>query len=74
MATTFANVAVDLIREGISGRLTAIQDGKYTHIAIPDAGMGARKLDIPRMYNTKRYRPHYAGKLGLPMLLTSVVR
>jgi 6-phosphofructokinase 1 len=74
VATTFANVAVDLIREGISGRLTAIQDGKYTHIAIPDAGMGARKLDIPRMYNTKRYRPHYAGKLGLPMLLTSVVR
>src|ERR1700674_372257 len=72
VAITFANVAVDLIREGISGRMTAIQDGKYTHIAIPDAVMGARKLDIPRMYNTKRYRPHYAGKLGLPMLLSSV--
>jgi ATP-dependent phosphofructokinase / diphosphate-dependent phosphofructokinase len=74
VAVTFANVAVDLIREGISGRLTAIQDGKYTHIAIPDPKLGARKLDIPRMYNTTRYRPHYAGKLGAPMLLTSVVR
>ena len=74
VAVTFANVAVDLIREGISGRLTAIQDGKYTHIAIPDPKLGARKLDIPRMYNTTRYRPHYAGKMGAPMLLTSVVR
>ena len=74
VAITFANIAVDLIREGISGRMTAIQDGKYTHVAIPDSNMGARKLDISRMYNTKRYRPHYAGKLGLPMLLTSVAR
>jgi 6-phosphofructokinase 1 len=74
VAVTFANVAVDLIREGISGRLTAIQDGKYTHIELPDSKLGARKLDIPRMYNTTRYRPHYAGKLGAPMLLTSVVR
>ena len=73
VAITFANVAVDLIREGISGRLTAIQDGKYTHVAIPDPSLGARKLDIARMYNTTRYRPHYAGKLGSPLLLTSVM-
>src|ERR1700739_2540094 len=73
VAITFANVAVDLIREGISGRLTAIQDGKYTHVAIPDPSLGARRLDVARMYNTTRYRPHYAGKLGSPLLLTSVM-
>jgi 6-phosphofructokinase 1 len=73
VAITFANVAVDLIREGISGRLTAIQDGKYAHVPIPDSKLGARKLDVERMYNTKRYRPHYAGKLGAPMMLTSVM-
>ena len=53
------------------GALVRVARGLY---AIPDAEMGARKLDIPRMYNTKRYRPHYAGQLGLPMFLTSVVR
>jgi hypothetical protein len=53
--------------------MTAIQDGKYTHVAIPDSNMGARKLDISRMYNTTRFRPHYAGKLGAPMLLSSVL-
>jgi len=73
VAITFANVAVDLIREGISGRLTAIQDGKYAHVAIPDPSLGARRLDVARMYNTTRYRPHYAGKLGSPLLLTSVM-
>ena len=73
VAITFANVAVDLIREGISGRLTAIQDGKYAHVAIPDPSLGARRLDVARMYNTTRYRPHYAGKLGSPLLLNSVV-
>ncbi len=74
VAITFGNIAVDLIREGISGRMTAIQGGKYTHVAIPDSSLGPRKLDVPQLYNATRYRPHYAGKLGMPMLLTSVER
>jgi len=69
VAITFANIAVDLMREGIRGRLTAIQDGKYTHTEIPDSSFGARRVDVGRMYNTTRYRPHYAGKLGSPLLL-----
>ena len=69
VSITFANIAVDLMREGIRGRLTAIQDGKYTHTEIPDSSFGARRLDVARMYNAVRYRPHYAGKLGSPLLL-----
>lgn len=69
VSITFANIAVDLMREGIKGRLTAIQDGKYTHTEIPDSRFGARRVDIARMYNAARYRPHYAGKLGSSLLL-----
>ncbi len=69
VSITFANIAVDLIREDVTGRLTAVQDGKYTHTEIPDASVGARKLDVAHMYNIARYRPHYAGKLGSPLLL-----
>jgi 6-phosphofructokinase len=72
VAITFANVAVDLIREGVHGRLTAVRDGKYTHAALPDPKLGARRIDAPRMYNLTRYRPHYAGRLGSPLLLSSV--
>ena len=65
--------AKNLDENQLSQIVHAIQDGKYTHTEIPDPKLGARKLDIARMYNTKRYRPHYAGKLGSPLLLTSVI-
>jgi 6-phosphofructokinase 1 len=72
VAITYANVAVDLIRAGVRGRLTAVRDGKYTHVPLPDPILGARRLDVPRMYNATRYRPHYAGRLGSPLLLSTV--
>jgi ATP-dependent phosphofructokinase / diphosphate-dependent phosphofructokinase len=72
VAITFANVAVDLIREGAHGRLTAVRDGKYAHVPLPDPKLGARRIDVPRMYNLTRYRPHYAGRIGSPLLLSSV--
>src|SRR6187551_1291810 len=36
VATTFANVAMDLVADGVTGRMVAIQDGKYAHTALPD--------------------------------------
>ena len=32
VASTFANIAMDLIRDGIGGRMAAIRDGKYAHV------------------------------------------
>ncbi|MGH9343544.1 MAG: 6-phosphofructokinase, partial [Terriglobia bacterium] len=37
---------------------------------IPDPKQGPRKVDIETMYNTERYRPIYANKLGVPIFLT----
>jgi ATP-dependent phosphofructokinase / diphosphate-dependent phosphofructokinase len=73
VAITLANVAVDLIRDGVHGRLAAVQDGKYTDAPLPDPKMGPRKLDVSKMYNLARYRPHYSGRLGSPLLLSHVV-
>ena len=70
VAITFANVAMDLIRDGIHGRLVAIQDGKYAHTSIPDPKFGAVKVDVDKLYNVERFRPHYSNKLGMPLLLT----
>ena len=72
VATTFANVAMDLIDGGITGRMVAIQDGKYAHTALPDPALGPRKVDVPAMYNVERFRPRYNGKLGDPMLLVGL--
>jgi 6-phosphofructokinase len=72
VATTFANVAMDLVEGGETGRMVAIQDGKYAHTVLPDPGLGPRKVDVAVMYNTERFRPRYEGKLGDPMLLVGV--
>ena len=72
VATTFANVAMDLVQGGITGRMVAIQDGKYTHTTLPDPALGPRRVDVPVMYNAVRFRPRYEGKLGDPMLLVGL--
>jgi 6-phosphofructokinase 1 len=69
VASTFAGMAVDAIAEGKHGVMTAISGGCYTMAPIPDPKLGPRKVDVATMYNTKRYRPTYDGKLGLPIFL-----
>jgi 6-phosphofructokinase 1 len=66
----FANIALDLIRDGVSGRMTAIQGGRYAHVPIPEAALGPRKIDVATLYNTERYRPSYKSKLGDPLLFS----
>jgi 6-phosphofructokinase len=72
VAMTFANVAMDLIRDGISGRMVAIIDGKYAHTTLPEPGLGPRRVDVAEMYDTHRFRPRYEGKLGDPLLLVGL--
>jgi 6-phosphofructokinase len=72
VATTFANVAMDLVEAGTTGRMVAIQDGKYAYTTLPDPALGPRKVDVPVMYNAQRFRPRYDGKLGDPMLLVGL--
>jgi 6-phosphofructokinase len=72
VAMTFANVAMDLVRDGVTGRMVAIQDGKYAHTTLPAAGLGPRKVDVADMYDVERFRPRYEGKLGDPMLLVGL--
>ncbi len=69
VAITFANIALDLIGDGASGRMVAIRDGNYADATIPDPALGPRQVDVKTLYNPRRYRPSYASKLGAPLLL-----
>ena len=71
VATTFANVAMDLLADGHAGRMVAIRDGKYDHAPLPDPTLGPRKVDVPALYNVERFRPQYAARLGEPLLLST---
>jgi len=72
VATTFANLALDLIADGVTAGMVAIQKGCYAHTTLPDPSLGPRRVDVASLYNTGRYRPMYGGRLGAPMLLSSL--
>jgi ATP-dependent phosphofructokinase / diphosphate-dependent phosphofructokinase len=69
VALTFGNMAYDAILEGKSGLMSALVEGRYDLVPIPDPKLGPRKVDVATMYNTERYRPIYANKRGLPIFL-----
>jgi 6-phosphofructokinase 1 len=70
IASTFAGMAVDAMQAGQTGVMTAISNGCYAMVPIPDPGLGPRHVDVATMYNIDRYRPDYNNKLGLPLFLT----
>ena len=73
VAITFANIAVDLLADGVFGRMVAVRDGNYEHAPLPGRSLGARTLDVDSMYNLRRFRPRYEHKLGSPLLLGPAV-
>jgi 6-phosphofructokinase 1 len=69
VALTFGNMAYDAILAGKSGLMSALVEGRYDLVPIPDPKLGPRKLDVATTYNTERYRPIYSDKCGLPIFL-----
>jgi 6-phosphofructokinase 1 len=69
VASTYGTMALDAVLEGKSGLMSALVDGCYDLVPIPDPKLGPRMVDVESMYNTERYRPIYANKRGLPVFL-----
>ena len=72
VAMTFANIAVDMLRDGVTGRMVGVQNGCYAHAPLPASSLGARKVDLANLYNTDRYRPNYTKKIGAPLLFNRI--
>jgi hypothetical protein len=64
VALTFGNMAYDAILEGKTGLMSALVEGRYDLVPIPDAKLGPRTLDVASTYNTERYRPICATSAG----------
>lgn len=66
---TFGNMAYDAVLDGKTGVMSALVEGKYELMPIPDPKLGPRKVDVATTYNIERYRPLYTNKRGLPVFL-----
>jgi 6-phosphofructokinase 1 len=69
VAYNYANMAMDLVAEGMSGRLVALQGGTYTHIPISTIMQGLKRVDVAELYDVDQYRPKVRHVLGKPMFL-----
>jgi 6-phosphofructokinase len=69
VAFNYANMAMDLVIEGMSGRMVALQGGTYTHIPISTIIQGQKRVDVSELYDVNEYRPKIRHVLGKPMFL-----
>ena len=69
VSVNYAHMAMDLILEGVSGRMCALSSGTYTHFPISLITSGLKRVDVDELYDTEEYLPKVRRVLGKPMFL-----
>ena len=65
----FGNLAMDLILDGVSGRLVNIRNGRYDNVPIDVVTSRKKVVDVGKFYNTVRLRPKYTRFEGAPVFI-----
>jgi 6-phosphofructokinase len=65
----YGNLALDLILEGIHGRLVVLKNGRYDNVPIEVITSSKKQVNVERFYNTDRYRPHYKSFEMSPLFI-----
>jgi ATP-dependent phosphofructokinase / diphosphate-dependent phosphofructokinase len=55
----YGNLALDLILEGIHGRLVVLKNGRYDNVPIDVVTSTKKFVHVSKHYNIDRLRPHY---------------
>jgi ATP-dependent phosphofructokinase / diphosphate-dependent phosphofructokinase len=69
VATNYAVMAADLVLEGSSGRMVALNGGTYTNVPIGITREGVKRVDVEELYDVEAYRPKVRHVDGKPMFL-----
>ena len=69
VSVNYANMAMDLIIDGASGRMCSLRDGNYTHVPISLITSAVKRVDVDELYDSERYLPKIRRVLGKPMFL-----
>ena len=65
----YGNLALDLILQGIHGRLVVLRNGHYDNIPIDIISNSKKAVDIHKHYNIDRLRPYYRHFNMLPLFI-----
>jgi 6-phosphofructokinase 1 len=65
----YGNLALDLIQNGMHGRLVVLKNGRYDNVPIDIVVSTKKTVDINKFYNTERLRPHYKSFEMKPLFI-----
>jgi 6-phosphofructokinase 1 len=65
----YGNLALDLILDGIHGRLVVLKNGRYDNMPVDVVTSTSKVVDVEQHYNTERLRPHYKSFEMKPLFI-----
>lgn len=65
----FGNLALDLVLDGISGRLVNVRNGRYDNVPIDVVTSRKKVVDVHKFYSTERLRPIYSRFETKPLFI-----
>jgi 6-phosphofructokinase 1 len=70
VASSYGNLAVQLIRRNETGKMVALHGGKYTTVPVDMVLAGKKRVDVPSYYDIEEYKPKIRDFMGVPMFLS----
>ena len=67
----YGNLALNLILEGISGRLVALKNGRYDNVPVEVVTSRKKTVDVAQYYNKDRLRPFYKSFEAKPLFIVA---
>jgi 6-phosphofructokinase len=65
----YGNLALDLILQGIHGRLVVLKNGRYDNMPIDVVTSSKKLVNVEKHYNIDRLRPHYKSFEMKPLFI-----
>lgn len=65
----FGNLALDIILEGMSGRLVTLKNGRYDNEHIEVVTSFKKVIDVEKYYHKERLRPYYKSFESKPLFI-----
>jgi 6-phosphofructokinase 1 len=65
----YGNLALDLVLQGIHGRLVVLKNGRYDNLPIDVVTATKKLVNVEKYYNTERLRPQYRSFEMRPLFI-----
>ncbi len=65
----YGNLALDLILNGIHGRLVVLKNGRYDNVPVEVVTSSKKVVNVKQHYNIERLRPHYKSFEMKPLFI-----